>query len=261
MGAFFYDWPLGISLPLFILVFLGLSWLILLGLRGPVLRAAGSSGEWDRVLGYAISAYGVFYGILLALVAVSVYENFMRVDEAVLAEASAIATFYRDASGYPEPISAELHQLVRHYTEVIVATDFPQLALGNAPAEDDATLAELQRALLAFEPATAGQTALHQNTIQAFNDLVTTRRSRIDMVDLALPPLLWMVLVTGAILNAVLLALVEVKRLRVHLFISGIIAVFVGMLIFVTANMDHPFKGAIAVTADDYQLLLDTFIK
>lgn len=257
MESFLYGWPVWLSLPLAVIVYLGGSWLILLLLRRPVLRTAGNSAEWDRVLGYAIAAYGVFYGILLALVAVSVYENFMSVDDAVLGETSAIAALFRDATGYPEPFAGQLQDAIRGYTQGVITLDWPQQAAGVVPREDDERLAAVQQLLFSFEPITTGAQALHTNTVEAFNDLVAARRTRIDLTDLSLPPLLWFVIGVGAVLNAVLLALIEVRRLPVHLFMSGIIAVFVGLLIFVTADMDHPYEGAVSVTSEDFQILLD----
>ncbi|BDI22949.1 DUF4239 domain-containing protein [Herbiconiux sp. L3-i23] len=257
MDTFLYDWPVWLSLPVAVLGFLAGSWLILLGVRRPVMRAAGNNSEWDRVLGYAITAYGVFYGILLALVAVSVYENFTSVDDAVLGETSAIATLFRDAAGYPQPFSGQLQDTIREYTQGVVTLDWPQQAAGVVPRETDERLAAVQQLLLSYEPVTNGAQALHTNTIETFNELVDARRTRIDMTDLSLPPLLWFVIAVGAVLNAVLLALIEVRRLQVHLFMSGIIAVFVGLLIFVTADMDHPYQGGVSVTSEDYQILLD----
>ena len=82
--TWFYDLPVAVSLPTFVVTFVVVSTLILLAIRPWVRRMAENPGEWDRVLGYAISSYGLFYGILLALVAVSVYSNFTQVHDDVL---------------------------------------------------------------------------------------------------------------------------------------------------------------------------------
>ena len=73
-----------VALPVFVLSFLALSWGVLFAVRPWVKRVARANEEWDRVLNYAMSSYGIFYGILLALIAVSVYENFQRVDVIVV---------------------------------------------------------------------------------------------------------------------------------------------------------------------------------
>jgi hypothetical protein len=38
---------------------------------------------------------------------------------------------------------------------------------------------------------------------------------------------------------------------------SGLIAVFVALLIFVTASMDHPYSGPISISPEMFENLLD----
>jgi len=257
MDALFYQWPVWVSMPTFVLLFLAASWAVLLLVRPWVRRAASTNEEWDRVLGYAMASYGVFYGILLALIVVSVYENFQRVNGIVLDEASALGTLYRAASAYPEPTATELTDLLAVYTQNVIAVDFPQQQSGIIPIEGNADISAIQNALFSFEPETGGQEAIHNQTVAQYFDFVELRRDRLDETALALPALLWVLLGVGAVLNALMLALVESRNLRVHLIMSGIIAVFVGLLVFVTAAMDHPYSGVIAVTPDAFTAVYD----
>ncbi len=79
-----YDLPMSVGLPLFIVLVVGGSCVILLVLRTWVFRVAPQGEEWDRVLSYAVGAYGVFYGVTLALIAAAAYGNFTEVDGVVL---------------------------------------------------------------------------------------------------------------------------------------------------------------------------------
>lgn len=248
----FNDWPVWLAMPTWVVVYLAASWGVLLAMRPWVKRVASRNEEWDRVLGYAMTSYGVFYGILLALIAVSVYENFQRVDGIVLDEASAVGVLYRAVSSYPQPEASQLQDLLRTYTTNVITVDWPQQAAGVIPLQGNDDVAAIQKVLFSFEPTTAGQQVLHQETLARYFDFVELRRDRLDETRLALPSLLWVLLGVGAALNAVLLALIEARNLRVHLIMSGILAIFVAMLIFVTAAMDHPYSGIIAVGPETY---------
>jgi hypothetical protein len=260
VGFFFYDLPIWLSLPTFVLFVLAASWGVLLLVRPWVQRLASANRDWDRVLGYAMSSYGIFYGILLALVAVSVYENFQRVTGVVLEEASAVGTLYRAVSDYGPPYDSELQDLLRRYTVEVIEGDWPTMAAGIVPTGSDQYVDGIQSLLFGFEPATPGQEAYHDETVRSFFALVEARRDRLDETTLALPPLLWVVIAVGAILNALMIALVEAKSLRIHLIMSGIIAVFVGLLVFVTASLDHPYAGPVSVGPDPFQTLLEHLI-
>lgn len=257
MNFFFYDGPIWVALPAFVLVFLAASWAILLAVRPWVKRVSANHEEWDRVLGYAMQSYGVFYGILLALIAVSVYENFQRVSGVVLDEASALGTFYRAISSYPPPYGPDLQEQLKLYMQNVISVDWPLQARDIIPDEGNDQVARMQTLLFAYEPATTGGQALHNQTIGLFFDFVEARRARLDETKLALPPLLWVLVAVGAGLNALMLALVEARNLRVHLIMSGIIAVFVALLLFVTAAMDHPYSGFVSVTPEPFQNLLE----
>lgn len=257
MPGLFSDLPLWVTMPVFLLVFLAGSWAIVLLLRPWVHRMADGHPEWDRVLGYAMASYGVLFGITLALIVVSAYQNYDDVRTVVLHEASTLGVVYRDFSGYPAPLSGQLQDLLRNYTQHIVSVDFVQQGHGIIPTEGIAEVDRIQQLLFNYEPASTGQAVLHNQTIERFNDFVLARRERLTETSLALPGLLWVLLIIGAALNAVLIALVEVKNVRVHLIMSGIIALFVGLVIFVTATMDHPYSGVVSVTPEAFQVLLD----
>ncbi|AXH35035.1 DUF4239 domain-containing protein [Humibacter sp. BT305] len=252
----FYDMPVWLSLPGFVLGFLLLSWAILLVLRRWVLRVSKGNAEWDRILGYAMATYGVFYGVTVALIAAGAYANFTSVDTLVLHESSSLAVLYRDASGFPAPAAEDLHTAIRDYTRFVIETDWPQQAQGIVPEDSADEVSRIQTVLFAFEPSTQAQASLQQEAIAQFNDFVEARRSRISATTLALPGMMWIVVGVGAILNAVLVGLIEVRNLRVHIIMSGLIAVFVALLIYTIAGFDHPYSGAINITPEYYEDLL-----
>jgi hypothetical protein len=252
---FFYDAPMWFSLPTFVLLAVVLSLGILLAVRPWVTRAAEKNPDWDRVLGYAMQSYGLLFGVVLALIAVSVYENFERVNGVVLDEASVIGAMFRDFSGYPADVAEQLHEELRRYVQGVITTDWPLMQENIIPAEGNEHVESMGRLLFEFEPSSIGQQVLHTQTVDTFNDFLIARRARLDETKLALPPLLWAVLAIGALLNALMISLVEAKSLRIHLIMSGIIAVFVSLVIYTTASMDHPYAGIVSITPEAFENL------
>jgi hypothetical protein len=253
---FFYDAPIWFSLPTFVLLAVGVSWAILLAVRPWVIRTAGTQTDWDRVLGYAMQSYGILFGIVLALIAVSVYENFQRVNAVVLDEASVLGALFRDVAGYPTPLAEQLQEELRRYVQGVITIDWPLMQQDIIPAEGNVHVDSVRDLLFGFDPVTTGQQAMHAQTIDTFNDFMITRRARLDETKLALPALMWVVLAVGAVLNALMISLVESKSLRIHLIMSGIIAIFVALVIYTTAGMDHPYAGYVSITPEAFENLL-----
>ncbi|WP_307218833.1 DUF4239 domain-containing protein [Microbacterium sp. SORGH_AS_0888] len=251
------DLPLWLGLLVSVAGFLALSWAILLLLRRWVRRASHGAPEWDRVLGYVTAAYGVLYGVTLAMIAAAAFSHSTDVDDIVLRESSSVAVLYRDASGFGEPTASELRQALAAYTEDVVEHDWPQQQAGTKPEEARAEIDEIQRLLFSYEPATAGQQQVQNQAIGAFNQFVADRRERIAITGLALPSVLWVVVLVGAVLNAVLIALVEVRNLRAHLIMSGLIAAYVALVVYAIATFDSPYSGAVAVGPGYFVDLLD----
>ncbi len=257
MEWFFYEAPMWFSLPTFVLLAVGVSVGVLLLVRPWVSRMSATHADWDRVLGYAMQSYGILFGVVLALIAVSVYENFQRVNSIVLEEAATIGVLARDVAAYPGSLADDLTAELRRYVEDVIRVDWPLMIDDVIPDEGSPHVDALRNLLFAFEPATAGQQVFHSQTVGSFNAFVAARRARLDEVKLALPPLLWAVLAVGALLNALMISLVEAKSLRIHLIMSGIIAVFVALVIYTTASLDHPYAGAVSIPPEPFVNLLD----
>jgi Protein of unknown function (DUF4239) len=253
----FYQLPTWLTLPGFILLFVGASCGLLLAVRPWVRRVVERTLEWDRVMDHAITMYGVFYGITLALVAVSVFQNFIRVDQVVQDEVAALAAFYRSVSGFDQPTAGTLQDMLRAYTQHVISVDWPQQASGQTPTVGGREVDQIQVTLFSYQPTNPAQNALHEEAIGQFNDFVSARRYRINESRLALPALLWLLLWVGAAINQTLLALIEVKEVLVHLIIMALISLFVALLIYVTLQLDHPYYGAVTIDPTDFQVLLD----
>ncbi|MBT9605249.1 DUF4239 domain-containing protein [Microbacterium sp.] len=252
-----YQLPMAVGLPLFIALVVGGSCAVLLVLRRWVRKVAPQGEEWDRVLSYAVGAYGVFYGVTLALIAAAAYGNFTEIDGIVLDESSSLASLYRTAAILPEPQSTELQRQIIAYTRNVIDVDWPMQARWEIPLETDANVTAMQQAIVEVNPTTAAEALYVEQSLNQFQLLVENRRERIALTTLALPNVLWIVLGVGAVLNAVLIALIEVRNLRVHLLMAGMLALFVGLLLYAIAGFDHAYAGPIAVTPEYFQDLLD----
>ena len=66
--------------------------------------------------------------------------------------------------------------------------------------------------------------------------------------------------VVGAVLNIVLIWLLDME-VHVHVLLSGVLSVFLGVVIFLIAAMDNPFRGDVSVGPDSFQLVYDSLMK
>ncbi|WP_157008835.1 DUF4239 domain-containing protein [Agromyces laixinhei] len=260
MLDWFYNTSILITLPLFVGGFVVVSCLIVLALHPAVHRLVTDVKEWDRALAHVIGTFGVFFGILLALVAVSVYEDFSDTRQATIEEAGQVGALYRATTGLPDEYGDPMRVVLDEYMHSVIEIDFPDQAAGRLPGASDEQIDEFEQLLHSVETDSLADQAEFGQALATFDDLVESRRARIDATALALPPLFWLVIWVGAAVNAVLIAFVQVKNTRLHMLVAGLLALFVGLVIFLTADMDHPYAGVISIDPGAYERVLEQII-
>jgi hypothetical protein len=252
-----YDVPLPLLAAGLITLFVLASVGGLLLTRRLVARLVGPPPASNDVVSYYFAAVGVFYGLTVGLIAVATWQAYTTTDGVVGAEAAALAAIYRDVSGYPEPARTELRDLLREYNRYVIEDAWPIQRRGEIPTGGTERITRFQERLHQFEPATLGQQAKHAEALREFNRLVELRRARLQAVTAGLPGPLWWVVVVGAMLTTANGYLFHLSRLRVHVALTAVLAGLMGLLIFLIAAMDNPFRGEVSIGPDAFVIVRD----
>ncbi len=236
-------------------VFIAIYWIGCIFVR-PIMRlfVRSRSGVND-VVGYVLSCFCVFYGLLLGLLAVAAYQNFSQVEANVTREATALAVLYEDVGAYPEPYRQNLRWLLRDYCRYVIKYAWPAQRKGIIAEGGQPRLQAFQERLLQFEPQTKGQEIVHAEALRQFNVLLEQRRLRINSVTTGIPAVMWYVVIVGAIINLAMVWLFETKFLT-QLFLGGMLAFFLGTMVFLIAAMDNPYRGQVSVSPEPFERVL-----
>ena len=134
-----------------------------------------------------MQAVMVFYGLAVALIAVSVWQTHTDAAATISGEASALGVLYRHVGGYPEPLRSQLRQDLREYLDYVIQEAWPLQRRGQVPSGGVEKVNDFEAGLVTFEPATEGQKLLHAETLRAYSQMIEARRLRLDAVHTALP--------------------------------------------------------------------------
>jgi Protein of unknown function (DUF4239) len=88
--------------------------------------------EHNAVSGFVLSIVGAIYSVLLAFIAVAVWQDFGQAEHLVQTEANLVGDLYRDTVAFPEPTASELRRNLFVYAESVVQDEWPALAAGHA---------------------------------------------------------------------------------------------------------------------------------
>jgi hypothetical protein len=209
-----------------------------------------------------VQAIGVFYGITVGLIAAGVWTTNSSASELVSKEATAIASLYRDVSGYPSPIRDDLQSKLREYTVFIINEAWPAQKKGRGQTLDRGVklMDEFQAKLYAFNPSNPGQSALHSETITAYNSLIEYRRLRIDAVASGLTQIMWTVIWIGAVISIGVAYFYKIPDWKLHAILIGLMGAFLSLVIFMITVNDRPFFGYAGISPDAYKLVLERLI-
>ena len=257
MFEFLFDLPLAITGPAIVGSLCLFAVMGMLLVRRRVLPGLRIHVEDSEFSGSLVQSVMVFYGLAVALIAVSVSQTYSDISKIVSQEATAVASLYRDVSCYPEPIRAQLQQGLRDYLDYVIHKACPLQQRGQVPAGGVDLMNRFQKSLTGFEPSTEGQKLLHGETLRAYNQMIQARRLRLDAVGTGLPGVMWAVIIAGAVIGLSSTFFFKVEDARLHGILVTLLAAFMGLVIFMILALDRPFRGDLGIGSQPYQLIYD----
>ena len=244
-----YDIPTILFGFLSVITFIAIGLLGLYPTRNWVKRQHRSDKAHNDIVSYYLAAVTVFYGITLGLLAVGAWTTYSDVQSKVDKEAETLNSLYRDISGYPQPLRQTLQQNLKDYTYQVITVSWPLQRKGILPP-NNIYLTHFQENLVSYEPTTAGQQIVHTEAYKQFNDLVEDRRSRINSVETGMPASLWALVIIGGLVTIAVTIFFDVASLRLHIWMTILVSGLLGLMIFLIATLDNPYRGSVSVGPD-----------
>ncbi len=201
----------------------------------------------NDIVGFFLAAITVFYGITLGLVTVGTWDSYSLVERRVSAEAQIIASLYHDVTGYPEPWRGELSKELREYTRDVIDVGWPLQRQGLIPTNSDKFLNRFQFTVMAFVPATLAQGVIQAEVFRQYNKLIEIRRARLDTVTAGLPRSIWALVIIGGMISIMVTLFFDTKSFAMHAWMTGLSSALLGLMIFLVATLDNPFRGEVSV--------------
>jgi len=252
-----FDLPLIIVGPAIILPLgiLAIGGLILFRRRfQPQLRYGEHDAHFSATM---VASIMVFYGLAMALIAVHVWVTFEDVSRIVSHEAATLGTLYRNVSEYPEPERGTMQAGLREYVEHMIRDVWPEQHKGKIPNAGIERMDRFQAVLMHFEPSHEAQKLLAAETLRAYDEMIVARRLRLDAVETHLPGVMWAVIVIGAVISIFSSYFFPVRDARLQATQIGLLAVFMGLVIFLIVALDRPFRGELGIPSTAYQIVYE----
>ena len=228
---------------------------------------AGSRQRHNDVAGFIYAALGMIYAVLLALVVISVWEQYQAASETVEQEANAAAEVFWLADRLPEPEGVHLQELVQSYAEEVVHREWPLMEEGRAPLMTQTRgtpagwtiIDDIRQNIQGFEPHTKAQEQLYAEGLDQVQRLADARRTRLVASEEGVPAVLWSVLVFGGMAAVGFTYLFGLESTWAHRLMVVTLAAVIGLVLFTVGALEHPFSGGARIGTGAFDLILERF--
>ncbi|MGH2809033.1 MAG: DUF4239 domain-containing protein [Actinomycetota bacterium] len=188
------------------------------------------------------------YGIVLAFVIVALYEEYKEAQQTVEAEANELSQVYLDTRGLPEDVRDAIDAHIVAYVEILETEEWPLMERGEGSHEAEAELEELYVVLQGYEPDTVAQETFYAEAVSRLNDLMASRRDRLEFAEQSLPTELLVLVVGGAVVLIGFMFFFGAEEARGQALMFTAVGAAVGFSLFVVVTLDHPFSGDVTVS-------------
>ena len=205
------------------------------------------------VTGPFFSTLGTVYGIFLAFVFTATWQAYSTTSTNVVQEARYLRDLYFITKAFPQPAQAELQQHLRNYRDSVVNDEWKSLGKGEASPRTIQLLQEVGNAYMRFKPSTSQENDFYHTSIQCLTTMNSLRASRIDDSSSGLPPILWLVLLVGAVATIGLSYLFEAQNFWLQAILTILLTGVISMTFCIIIDLDFPFTGATRISSESFQ--------
>ena len=215
--------------------------------------------QHNDVAGFIYAVLGVSYAVLLGLMLIAVWQKWDAAEAIATDEANELAGIFWYAHALPQPGGRHIQELARSYAQVVVEEEWPLMEQGRSSPKAWATLDELRATILGLDPPTGAQLVRYNQVLEQLHGLGDARRERLLAANEGLAPILWVVLIGGAVITIAFTYLFGLENTVVHTLMVAALAMILSSSLFTVAALDYPFKGDVRIHPAAFEQVLERF--
>jgi hypothetical protein len=209
---------------------------------------------YNEVAGSVFEIISVLYAIVLAFVLIAVWEQMTEARSTTYAESGALVDVYWAAQDLPEQQKQQVESQCIEYANWVIDEEWPLMDDLHTPDDTGWRLIDGMRrnfgeAIPVTDETSLGISSGAEDSIVALGE---ARTERINANKEGLTPVMWLVLIAGALLMFGILLLFGVPGRLAHVVVVVIAAAMVALLLFSVYELEYPFSRGVAVDADAF---------
>ena len=197
------------------------------------------------------------YSILLAFVVVVVWQQYQTTGDRVEIEAAKVFNLYRASYAFSDTtVSKSIRLAVVDYATSVCNDEWPALEHDSLSSVTQHKYNHMWRVVYNIKPSTPSEQIWYTSMVQSINQFGEARIMRISDIDSSIPPIMWQMLIGGALVILLFTILFSTDNNWVHLLKVILFSTVIIFSLALVYMLDHPFKGVLKVDPTAFQKIL-----
>jgi hypothetical protein len=203
------------------------------------------------MVGLSYSLCGGIYAVVLAFVGVGTYQTMEKSTATASDEANSLGSLIFNSAGLPKELAKVVRQDIVKYIDIVIQYEW---CYQRAYQMDEknfepgwSQLRKISADVSGFEPETSGQATVKTQMLRTSNELFNSRLGRLLAANAHLADPIWEMLIFGLLLVAVFLYLMGPHSYKVHMAVTSLTMLSIGLIFTLIIALDYPFRGDLSV--------------
>ena len=201
-------------------------------------------------------AIAMAYTVLLAFVVVIAWQNFDKAEGHTETEANCLVDLYRSSTALGQSFEGDARPLIREYVNVVINEEWASLGRGEESPKARLILRDIWKLYVNYEPRTEREKIFFAESIRKLDDLREMRRLRIIDSRTGVHPVLWFVLLTGAVTTIVFTFFFGSDKFITHAVMASILGVVIALILLTILSFSFPFTGSVRIEPKTFQQVI-----
>ncbi|MFA4854091.1 MAG: DUF4239 domain-containing protein [Candidatus Omnitrophota bacterium] len=201
-------------------------------------------------------AIAMAYTVLLAFVVVISWQNFDKAGMHTETEANCLVDLHRSSAAFGKVFENNTRSLIKEYASVVVSEEWAVLGRGQESEKAKGILRNIWALYTAYEPKTEKESIFFAESIHKLDELREMRRSRIIDSRTGVHPVLWFVLVAGAITTVSFTFFFGSDKFINHAIMASMLSALIALILLTTLSFNFPFTGSVSIDPKTFQQVI-----
>jgi hypothetical protein len=202
-------------------------------------------GEHHAVAEALLAVVGTLFSVLLGFLVVGTMNDYEDARSKINSEAQYLADVFRFAKGLQSAPRHDLRNTCRDYCKVVSNEEWPEMEQKRDCPHAWQVYYQLWDESLSITPADQRESNIHQALLTSMQGLGEARRSRIALLRHGIPPILWLVMISGCVIIIIFTYFFVIDSIVLHAVMTGMVATSLYLIVFLLTLYDHPFSGGL----------------